>query len=140
MGENAQQISDDEPIGTDSLLITGYDFEDQLLEGILHRVEKNIRNMCYAMQMVDHHGFDPDEFEKLSSMFATFYEYVDSQMDTLTRLREPLNEFTWLSLNKLRESEDFRRKPLPREAFVSEEAYQKYIDFYARQHAEQNSV
>jgi hypothetical protein len=119
-----------------SLLRTGYDFDDQLLEGILHSVEKNIRNMCYAMQMVGDYGFEPDEFDKLSSMFRTFYEYVDSQMDTLTRLRKPLErDFTWISLNKLRESEDFRRKPLPREAFVSEEAYQRALARFAKDSA-----
>lgn len=118
-----------------SLLNVGFDFDDQLLEMILYRVETNIRNICYAMQMVDHHGFEPDEFEKLSSMFGTFYEFVDGQMDTITRLRGELDrDFSWLSLNKLRQSDDFRRKPLPREAFVSDERYREHLaQFAARQ-------
>lgn len=49
--------------------------------------------MCLAMQSFDHHHLhSPENISILMQMFETFYEFVDAQADTLTRLRMLLDE------------------------------------------------
>jgi len=119
---------------SNSLLNSGNPFDEDHIENILGDVERTVRNLCYAMQLVhfecDDSGPNGD-YDKLSSACQTFYTLVDGQMDTIERLRSGLDLLHGLSLNALRQSDDFRGQPMPREAFTSEGAYREYLASFA---------
>jgi len=111
------------------------DFRDRRIEDILCDVETNIRNLCYAMQLVSDQGFIgvpiDEKADKFNSMFETFIRTVDQWMSPLVRLREELDGLQRVSIAALHKSEEFRFRHLPREAFTSGEAYKRYLDSVA---------
>lgn len=115
-----------------SMLRSGAEPEKLLISSILDTTERNIRAMCRAMQVYEIHACDrmdnlANDYQDVTAVFAAFYDYVDGKMDILSELsRELESGLRWVSLEKLRASEDFRQKPLDREVFVSEEAYFSY--------------
>ncbi len=115
---------------SNSLLNAGLPFDEADIESILDDVEKTIRNLCYAMQLVhaDCDGSSASgDYDRLSSACNTFYTLIDAQMDTIQRLRSGLDPLQGLSLNSLRSSDNFRGEPMPREAFTSEAAYREHL-------------
>lgn len=88
--------------------------------------------MCRVMQVYEIHACDSinnleKDYEDLTGVFSAFYDYVDGKMDVLSELSRELGVgLRWVSIEKLRESEDFRPRPLPPKAFVSKEAYERY--------------
>lgn len=99
-----------------SLLTPGLiDYDDQAISHHIENVERRIRLMSRAMQSAVHFEEsrsvqdNPDAFSHVAGFIQLFYEYVDSQMDELTKLRGALErDVFWVSLAGLREGEDFR--------------------------------
>jgi hypothetical protein len=117
-----------------SLLRSGMPSDDRLIASIINTTEKHIRAMCRVMQVYELKACDRiDNLEAdhsdLVDVFAAFYDYVDRKMDVLSELSEELEDgLSWVSLNRLKASEDFQRQPLPPQAFVSRDAYVEYCD------------
>jgi hypothetical protein len=115
-----------------SMLRQALSYEDREISSILFETERNIRAMCRLMQVYDEHGcdgIDSYSYDELHAVFGTFYAYVDRQMEAIAALAYRLEgDFSWVSLNKLRECGDFQKRPVPREAFVSREAYEHWCD------------
>lgn len=102
-------------INEQSMLRSNLSREEQMVAGILFDTEANVRAMCRVMQVYDHYGMDrplrKDTLEELQAIFRSFYEFVDSQMDSIGQLARTLEQdFKWVSLETLRESDDFRRE------------------------------
>lgn len=97
-------------------------FEDRAIVYIIADCEIRVRTMCRAMQVcchADETGDLPDQ-DDLLTLFKTFYEFVDQQMDQFTRLRECLDHgLPSLSISELRQIEALKPAPLPRSVFRS---------------------
>lgn len=115
-----------------SMLRSGLPSDKLMISSIIETTERHIRAMCRVMQVYEWHACDsinnPERnYEDLTSVFSAFYDYIDGKMDVLSELcRDLETDLDWVSIDKLRGSGDFRRKPLPREAFQSQEAYAMY--------------
>lgn len=115
-----------------SMLRSGLPRDQLMVSSIIETTERNVRAMCRVMQVYEHHACDSinnaeQDYKDLIDVFSAFYEYVDGQMDVLSELSGELDRgLGRVSINALRASEDFRRKPIPQEAFVSRQAYELY--------------
>lgn len=115
-----------------SMLRSGLPRDKQMVSSIIDTTGRHIRAMCRAMQIYEQHACDSirnveKDYEDLTGVFSAFYDYVDGKMDVLSALSDELEDgLHWVSIEKLKASEDFRRKPLRPEIFVSREAYEAY--------------
>jgi hypothetical protein len=113
-------------------MLRGMSRDQLMISSIIDTTEKHVRAMCRAMQVYELNACDridnvEQDYQDLTAVFSAFYDYVDKKMDDLSELsRELEHGLAWVSIEKLRASEDFRRKPLPPHAFVSRAVYLEY--------------
>lgn len=82
-------------------------FADRPIEHILEDVETRVRIMCRVMQVFRYEtaGKLDDlerDFEDRGAALEVLYEYVDQQMNTISELRDALDDAGWITLNSLR--------------------------------------
>lgn len=94
-----------------SLLRKGLPFEELSLDASIHTVESNLRHMCRAMAaFANDIDMSREGFDAMQTMLNVFVEYVDVQMDGLSRLRRLLErDFSDLSPARLRRIPDLTR-------------------------------
>lgn len=112
-----------------SMLRGGLPSEEVPIDCIISTTERHIRAMCRVMQIYEQNACDTlhnlkADYLDLTAVFAAFYDYIDCKMDVLKELSDALETgIKEVSIAKLRASDDFRLKPLPREAFTSDENF-----------------
>jgi hypothetical protein len=108
--------------------------DDCHLSVVISSVERRVRAMCRVMQVYELNACDSinnleKDYDDLVTIFSAFYEFVDFQMDKFSDLSESLDQgIRNVSVNKLRASDDFRLKRLPRSVFTSQHAYERYCE------------
>lgn len=110
-----------------SQLRIGHEFEAMPIADILYGVERHVRNLCQAMEVVRLCNPSHMSIDDRDAMFNTFCMCVDNLMNPITTLRDHLDEFEGVSLERLRFSKEFRVKILGRECFKSDEEYEAYV-------------
>jgi hypothetical protein len=91
-----------------------FDYDEQAIAHHIENIERRIRIMCRVSQVYNNHdgvqvSTITDHYADMAAWNEVFYEYVDHQMDGLKILRDHLErEFHWISLQGLRDGEDFR--------------------------------
>lgn len=94
--------------------VTAQDYERQAIANHIEDVERRIRIMCRVSQVFSNNQgpFVSTVMEDYSDMVAwndIFYEFMDRQADDLETLRKRLEkDFSWISIEGLRNGEDFR--------------------------------
>lgn len=90
------------------------DYDRQAIAHHIETVERRLRIMCRVSQVFSNNNgvtlktIDED-YGDVMAWNDVFYEYVDRQMDELKTLRDHLErEFHWVSLEGLRNGDDFR--------------------------------
>ena len=90
------------------------DYDQQAIAHHIENVERRIRIMCRVSQVFTNNAGGmlatiAQDYEDAAAWNEVFYEFVDRQMDDLKTLRTHLERgFSWVSIEGLRNGEDFR--------------------------------
>lgn len=105
---------------------------ERVLWGVLHDSERRIASMCRVMQVYRENACDSiknleQDHEELGHVLETFYEFIDSQMESVRDLINDLDHgLHWVSVDRLHESEEFGQRPKNPGDFANSEAYLDY--------------